>query len=148
MAKKPVERVIKLHVPGAEANLAPPVGPALGQHLQDPMKFCREFNEKTKNKEGLIIPVVITVYRDKTFSFITKTPLASVLLKRAAGLAKGSPEPNKEKVGKITMEELKKIAQEKMEDLNTDSIESALKIIEGTARSMGIVIVKDEREKG
>lgn len=141
MVKKPVERIIKLHVPAGEATLAPPVGPALGQHLQDPMKFCREFNEKTKGKEGLIIPVVITVYKNKTFSFITKTPLASILLKRAAGLAKGSPQPNKEKVGKVTMEEVKKIAQEKMKDLNADTIESAVKIIEGTARSMGIVVV-------
>ncbi|MCK4395793.1 50S ribosomal protein L11 [candidate division WOR-3 bacterium] len=141
MVKKPVERIIKLHVPAGEATLAPPVGPALGQHLQDPMKFCREFNEKTKGKEGLIIPVIITVYKNKTFSFITKTPLASILLKRAAGLAKGSPQPNKEKVGKVTMEEVKKIAQEKMKDLNADTIESAVKIIEGTARSMGIVVV-------
>ena len=141
MAKKAVERQIKLHVPAGEATLAPPVGPALGQHLQDPMKFCREFNEKTKGKEGLIIPVVISVYKDKTFSFIIKTPLASILIKRAAGLAKGSPEPNKEKVGKITKEMVKKIAQEKMEDLNANSIESAVKIIEGTARSMGVVVV-------
>lgn len=141
MATKPVERIIKLHVPAGEATLAPPVGPALGQHLQDPMKFCREFNEKTKGKEGLIVPVVITVYKNKTFSFIIKTPLASILLKRAAGLAKGSPQPNKEKVGKITKEELKKIAQEKMQDLNANNLESALKIIEGTARSMGIVVV-------
>lgn len=141
MAKKAVERLIKLHVPAGEATLAPPVGPALGQHLQDPMKFCREFNEKTKGKEGLIIPVVISVYKDKTFSFITKTPPASILIKRAAGLAKGSPEPNKEKVGKITKEMVKKIAQEKMEDLNANSIESAVKIIEGTARSMGVVVV-------
>ena len=141
MAKKPVERMIKLHIPAGEATLAPPVGPALGQHLQDPMKFCREFNEKTKGKEGLIIPVIITVYKNKTFSFITKTPLASILLKRAAGLAKGSPQPNKEKVGKVTMEDIKKIAQEKMKDLNADTIENAVKIIEGTAKSMGIVVV-------
>ncbi len=141
MAKKPIERLIKLHISAGEATLAPPVGPALGQHLQDPMKFCRAFNEQTKGKEGLIIPVVISVYRDKTFSFITKTPLASVLLKRAAGLAKGSSQPNKEKVGKITREEIKKIAKEKMEDLNAHDIENAIKIIEGTARSMGIVVV-------
>lgn len=141
MAKKQVERFIKLHVPAGEATLAPPVGPALGQHLQDPMKFCREFNEKTKGREGIIIPVVISVYKDKTYSFIMKTPPASVLLKRAASLAKGSPEPNKTKVGRISMEEVKKIALEKMEDLNADSIESAVKIIEGTARSMGIVVV-------
>ena len=141
MAKKQIERIIKLHVPGGEATLAPPVGPALGQNLQDPMKFCREFNERTKGKEGLIIPVVITVYKDKSFSFITKTPPASVLLKRAAGLAKGSPTPNKEKVGKITTEEVKKIALEKMKDLNTDNIESAIRIIEGTARSMGIIVI-------
>lgn len=141
MAKKPVERMIKLHIPAGEATLAPPVGPALGQHLQDPMKFCREFNEKTKGKEGLIIPVIITVYKNKTFSFITKTPLASILLKRAAGLAKGSPQPNKEKVGKVTVEDIKKIAQEKMKDLNADTIENAVKIIEGTAKSMGIIVV-------
>lgn len=141
MAKKQVERFIKLHVPGGEATLAPPVGPALGQHLQDPMKFCREFNEKTKGQEGLIIPVVISVYRDKTFSFIMKTPPASVLLKRAAGLAKGSAEPNKEKVGKLPRQEVQKIAELKMKDLNAHDIEAAIKIIEGTARSMGIVIV-------
>jgi large subunit ribosomal protein L11 len=141
MAKKQIERMIKLHVPAGEATLAPPVGPALGQHLQDPMKFCREFNEKTKGKEGVIIPVVITVYKDKTYTFIMKTPPASVLLKRAASLAKGSPEPNKTKVGKVSMEDVRKIAQEKMEDLNADSIESAVKIIEGTARSMGIVVI-------
>jgi large subunit ribosomal protein L11 len=140
MAKRQIERLIKLHVPAGEATLAPPVGPALGQHLQDPMKFCREFNEKTKGKEGLIIPVVISVYRNKSFSFITKTPPASVLLKRAAGLAKGSPEPNKSKVGKVTQEQIKQIAKEKMKDLNADSIEAAMKIIEGTARSMGIVV--------
>jgi len=140
MAKKQIIRLIKLHVPGGEATLAPPVGPALGQHLQDPMKFCREFNEKTKGKEGLIIPVVISVYRDKTFSFITKTPLASILLKRAASLAKGSPEPNKEKVGRITKEQVKEIAMQKMKDLNANTIEGAMKIIEGTARSMGIIV--------
>ena len=141
MAKKRVERFIKLHVPAGEATLAPPVGPALGQHLQDPMKFCREFNDKTKGQEGLIIPVIITVYKNKTFSFITKTPPASILLKRAAGLAKGSPEPNKEKVGKLTREDVVKIAEKKMKDLNARDIEAAIKIIEGTARSMGIVIV-------
>jgi len=141
MVKKLVERIIKLHVAAGEATLAPPVGPALGQHLQDPMKFCREFNERTKGKEGVIVPVVITVYKDKSFSFIIKTPLASILLKRAVGLAKGSSEPNKEKVGKITKKELEKIAREKMEDLNADNIESAIKIIEGTARSMGIVVL-------
>ncbi len=140
MAKKEVVRNIKLHVPGGEATLAPPVGPALGQHLQDPMKFCRQFNEKTKGKEGLIIPVVISVYKDKTFSFITKTPPASILLKRAASLAKGSPTPNKEKVGRVTKEQVKEIAQRKMEDLNANTIEEAIKIIEGTARSMGIVV--------
>jgi large subunit ribosomal protein L11 len=141
MAQKLIERQIKLHVPAGEATLAPPVGPALGQHLQDPMKFCRQFNEKTKGQEGLIIPVIITVYKDKTFSFITKTPPASILLKRAAGLAKGSPEPNKEKVGKLTREEVRKIAEQKMRDLNAHDIDAAIKIIEGTARSMGILIV-------
>jgi large subunit ribosomal protein L11 len=141
MAKKRIERFIKLHVPAGEATLAPPVGPALGQHLQDPMKFCREFNDKTKGQEGLIIPVIITVYKDKTFSFITKTPPAAVLLKRAAGLAKGSAEPNKEKVGKLARDEVQKIAELKMKDLNAHDIDAAIKIIEGTARSMGIVIV-------
>jgi large subunit ribosomal protein L11 len=141
MAKKQVERFIKLHVPAGEATLAPPVGPALGQHLQDPMKFCREFNEKTKGQEGLIIPVIISVYKDKTFSFITKTPPAAILLKRAAGLAKGSAEPNKEKVGKLARDEVRKIAELKMKDLNAHDTEAAIKIIEGTARSMGIVIV-------
>lgn len=141
MAKKQVERFIKLHVPAGEATLAPPVGPALGQHLQDPMKFCREFNDKTKGQEGLIIPVIISVYKDKTFSFITKTPPAAILLKRAAGLAKGSAEPNKEKVGKLTRDEVQQIAELKMKDLNAHDVEAAIKIIEGTARSMGIVIV-------
>lgn len=141
MAKKRVERFIKLHVPAGEATLAPPVGPALGQHLQDPMKFCRDFNDKTRGQEGLIIPVIITVYKNKTFSFITKTPPASILLKRAAGLAKGSPEPNKEKVGKLAREDVQKIAEQKMKDLNAHDIEAAIKIIEGTARSMGIIIV-------
>jgi large subunit ribosomal protein L11 len=141
MAKKQIERYIKLHVPAGEATLAPPVGPALGQHLQDPMKFCREFNDKTKGQEGLIIPVVISVYKNKTFSFITKTPPAAVLLKRAAGLAKGSAEPNKEKVGKLPRQEVQKIAELKMKDLNAHDIDAAIKIIEGTARSMGIVIV-------
>lgn len=141
MAKKPIERTIKLHIRAGQANLAPPVGPALGQHLQDPMKFCREFNEKTKDQAGLIIPVIITVYKDRSFSFITKTATASILLKRAVGLAKGSAEPNKEKVGKISKEEVRKIAEKKMEDLNANDIEAAIKIVEGTARSMGIVVV-------
>lgn len=140
MAKKEIVSKIKLQVPAGQANPAPPVGPALGQHGVNIMDFCKQFNAQTQGKEGLIIPVVISVYADRTFSFITKSPPAAVLLKRAAGIAKGSPEPNKNKVGTVTKEQLLEIARTKMEDLNAASDDAAIKIIEGTARSMGLVV--------
>jgi large subunit ribosomal protein L11 len=140
MAKKIVAQ-IKLHVPAGQANPAPPVGPALGQHGLNIMEFCKSFNELTKDRTGLILPVVISVYEDKKFTFITKSPPCSILLKRASGIAKASGTPNKEKVGKITKAQAKEIAQTKLKDLNTQDIERAMKIVEGTARSMGIEIV-------
>ena len=141
MAKK-IVATIKLHIPAGQATPAPPVGPALGQHGVNIMEFCKAFNAITKEKAGgLIIPVVITVYQDKSFTFITKSPPATNLLKRAVGLATGSAEPNKLKVGKISREDLEKIAQQKMDDLNARDIEAAIRIIEGTARSMGIEVV-------
>ena len=140
MAKK-VMTNIKLQIKAGQANPAPPVGPALGQHGVNIMEFCNAFNERTKDKQGLVIPVVITVFQDRSFSFITKTPPASVLLKKAAGLASGSQEPGKETVGKVTRSQLKEIAETKMEDLNAGSIEAAMKIIAGTARSMGLDVV-------
>ncbi|MFQ5432304.1 MAG: 50S ribosomal protein L11 [Nitrospinota bacterium] len=140
MAKKEVTSQIKLQVPAGQANPSPPVGPALGQHGVNIMEFCKAFNAQTQGKEGLIIPVVISVYKDRSFSFITKSPPASVLLKRAAGIAKGSPEPNKNKVGKVTRDQLLEIAKTKMEDINAGSDDAAIKIIEGTARSMGLVV--------
>ncbi|RJP18518.1 MAG: 50S ribosomal protein L11 [Candidatus Abyssobacteria bacterium SURF_5] len=139
MAKK-VKAVIKLHVPGAQANPAPPVGPALGQHGVNIMEFCKSFNERTKDKQGLIIPVVITVFEDRSFTYITKTPPASVLLKKAAKIAKASGEPNREKAGSITREQVREIAQMKMPDLNAADVEAAIRMVEGTARSMGIEI--------
>jgi len=139
MAKK-VTATIKLYCPAGQANPAPPVGPALGQHGLNIMDFCKKFNEKTKGQEGLIVPVVITVYEDKSFIFIIKSPPCSILLKRAAGVAKASGVPNKEKIGKVTRQQVKEIAQTKMKDLNTNDIEAAIKIVEGTARSMGIEI--------
>lgn len=139
MAKK-VKTQIKLYCPAGAANPAPPVGPALGQHGLNIMEFCKRFNEKTKDREGLLLPVVIDVYEDRTFSFIVKSPPCSVLLKRAANIAKASGEPNKEKVAKITKEQVTDIAKQKLPDLNTDDIDQACKIIEGTARSMGIEI--------
>jgi len=141
MAKK-VKALIKLHVPGGQANPAPPVGPALGQHGVNIMEFCKSFNEKTKDKPGLIIPVVITVYADRSFSYITKTPPAAVLLKKAAKIAKASGEPNREKVGTVTRAQVREIAETKMPDLNAADIEAAMRIIEGTARSMGIEVSK------
>lgn len=140
MAKK-VTGIIKLQVAAGQANPAPPVGPALGQQGLNIMQFCNQFNEATKDQTGLILPVVITVYHDKSFTFITKTPPAAVLLKKAANLAKGSPEPNREKAGAVTMDQVKEIAELKMPDLNAASLEAAIKIIEGTARSMGIEVV-------
>ncbi len=140
MAKK-VAAKIKLQIPAAQANPAPPVGPALGQHSVNIMEFCKAFNERTKEKAGLIIPVEILVYEDRSFSFITKTPPAAVLLKRAANLAKASGEPNRDKVAELTRDQIREIAETKMPDLNAASVEAAMNIIMGTARSMGIDIV-------
>ena len=140
MAKKELTAQIKLQVPAGQANPSPPVGPALGQHGVNIMEFCKSFNAQTQGREGLIIPVVISVYKDRSFTFITKSPPAAVLLKRAAGIAKGSPEPNKTKVGKVTRAQLLEIAKTKMEDLNAASDDAAINIIEGTARSMGLVV--------
>ena len=139
MAQK-VIGFIKLQIPAGKATPAPPVGPALGQHGVNIMAFTKEFNERTKNDMGLIIPVVITVYADHSFTFITKTPPAAVLLKKAAGIEKASGEPNKTKVAKVTSEQIKKIAEQKMPDLNAASIETAMSMIAGTARSMGITV--------
>ena len=139
MAKKVIGS-IKLQIPAGNANPSPPVGPALGQHGVNIMEFCKAFNARTQDQKGLIIPVIITVYADRSFSFITKTPPAAVLLKKAAGLEKGSGEPNRQKVGKVTGAQVKEIAELKMKDLNAFSIESAIKMVEGTARSMGITI--------
>lgn len=139
MAQK-VLGYIKLQIPAGKATPAPPVGPALGQHGVNIMSFTKEFNERTKNDVGMIIPVVITVFADRSFSFITKTPPAAVLIKKAAGLDKASGVPNKDKVGKITRDQVQKIAETKMPDLNAGSIESAMRMIAGTARSMGIEV--------
>ncbi|MEE9167931.1 MAG: 50S ribosomal protein L11 [Candidatus Neomarinimicrobiota bacterium] len=139
MAKKELTK-IKLQIQGGQANPAPPVGPALGQHGVNIMDFCKAFNEKTKDNMGTVIPVVITVFENRSFTFITKTPPASVLLKQAAGVEKGSGEPNREKVGKVTEEDLVRIARTKMSDLNAYSVESAVEMIRGTARSMGIEV--------
>jgi len=139
MAKK-ITGYIKLQIPAAKATPAPPVGPALGQHGLNIMSFCKEFNERTAKDAGLIIPVVITVYADKTYSFITKTPPASVLLKKACKIEKGSGVPNKDKVAKVTKADLVKIAELKMADLNAGSIDAAVCMLAGTARSMGIVV--------
>ncbi|MCI0515103.1 50S ribosomal protein L11 [candidate division KSB1 bacterium] len=139
MAKK-VVGIVKLQIPAANATPSPPVGPALGQQGVNIMEFCKAFNARTQDKQGLIIPVVITVYADKSFSFITKTPPAAVLLKRAAKLEKGSGEPNKNKVGKVTAAQVREIAELKMPDLNTLDVAHAILMVEGTARSMGIVV--------
>jgi large subunit ribosomal protein L11 len=137
MAKR-VQSTIKLQIPGGEANPAPPVGPALGQHGVNIMEFCKAFNSKTESEKGTIIPVIITVYEDKSFTFITKTPPAAVLIKKALKLEKGSGEPNKNKVGVLNDGQVEEIARAKMQDLNANDIEAAKKIIEGTARSMGV----------
>jgi large subunit ribosomal protein L11 len=129
---------IKLHVPGGQATPAPPVGPALGQHGVNIGEFVKEFNERTRNSGGITVPVVISVYNDRSFTFITKSPPASDLLKRAAGLAKGSPVPNREKVGEVTWDQVADIAKQKMQDLNAGSLAAACQIVAGTARSMGI----------
>lgn len=139
MAKK-IDGYIKLQIPAGKANPSPPVGPALGQKGVNIMEFCKQFNARTQDKEGLIIPVVITVYSDKSFTFITKTPPAAVLLKKAAKIEKGSAEPNKTKVGKVSKEQVKEIAQLKMPDLNAHDIEHAMSMVAGTARSMGLTV--------
>ena len=141
MAKK-VINMIKLQIPAGKATPAPPVGPALGQHGLNIMEFCKAFNEKTQKQEGLIIPVVISIYQDRSYSFITKTPPAAVLLKRAAGIAKGSAEPNKTKVAQVSMSQVEEIAKTKMPDLNANNSEMAQRIILGTARSMGLEVVE------
>jgi large subunit ribosomal protein L11 len=140
MAKK-VTGQIKLQIPAGQANPAPPVGPSLGQHGVNIMGFCKEFNAKTKDQAGLVIPVVITVYQDKSFTFITKSPPASILLKKAAGITAGSKTPNKEKVGKVTRKQILDIIKMKKEDLNASSEEAAIRVIAGTARSMDIEVV-------
>ncbi|MGI6036837.1 MAG: 50S ribosomal protein L11 [Limnochordia bacterium] len=140
MAKK-VAALIKLQVPAGKANPAPPVGPALGQHGVNIMEFCKAFNDRTANQVGMIIPVEITVFEDRSFTFITKTPPASILLKKAAGVERGSGTPNTTKVAQVTKSQVKEIAELKMQDLNATSVEGAMKIIEGTARSMGITVV-------
>ncbi len=139
MAKK-IVGMVKLQIPAGQANPSPPVGPALGQHGVNIMEFCKAFNAKTQDKMGLIIPVIITIFSDRSFTFITKTPPAAILLKKAAKLEKGSKEPNREKVGKVTREQVREIAALKMPDLNANDIDMAMRIVEGTARSMGIVV--------
>ena len=139
MAKK-ITGQIKLQIPAGQANPAPPVGPALGQHGVNIMAFCKEFNARTKDQTGMIVPVVITVYQDKSFNFITKSPPASMLLKKAAGIASGSKTPNKEKVGKVTRKQILEIVKIKKDDLNATDEEAAFRIIAGTARSMGIEV--------
>lgn len=140
MAKKKETGKIKLQIPAGAANPAPPVGPALGQHGVNIMDFCKAFNAATQDKGGMIIPVVITVYQDKSFTFITKSPPAAALLKKAAGIAKASPEPNREKVGKVTRAQIEEIVETKKDDLNAADLDQACRIIEGTARSMGIEV--------
>ena len=140
MAKKATGSV-KLQIAAGKATPAPPVGPALGQAQINIMEFCKQFNARTQGQPGLIIPVVITVYSDRSFTFITKTPPAAILLKRAAGIAKGSGAPNKDKVGKVTLKQVEDIAKQKMPDLNAASVDSAIKSIRGTARSMGIEVI-------
>ena len=135
---------IKLQIPGGQANPAPPIGPALGQHGVNIMEFCKQFNERTKDRPGTILPVVLTVYKDKSFSFILKSPPVAAEIKKAVGLAKASSEPGRVIIGKITREQVLEIARKKMVDLNTTKIESAVRIVEGAARSMGIEVVKSK----
>jgi len=137
---KKVVAVVKLQIPAGKATPAPPVGPALGQHGVNIMEFCKSYNERTARQAGTIVPVEITVFADRTFTFVTKTPPASVLLKKAAGLEKGSGEPNKKKLGKVTRRQIREIAETKLADLNTKDIEAAMRMIEGTAKSMGIEV--------
>ncbi len=141
MAKK-VTGMIKLQIPGGKANPAPPVGPALGQHGVNIPGFCKEFNERTKNDVGMIIPVVITVYSDRSFTFITKTPPVPVLIKKALGIETASGVPNKTKVGQLTLQQVREIAEKKMPDLNAGSIEAAMSMVKGTARSMGVTVAE------
>ena len=141
MAEKEVVNVIKLQIEAGKATPAPPVGPALGSSGVNIMQFVKEFNDRTANQPGMIIPVVISVYKDKSFSFITKVPPVAVLIKKALGIKSGSGKPNKDKVAKITKEQVKAIAEQKMEDLNAASLEAAMSMVEGTARSMGVVVV-------
>ena len=137
---KRVTALVKFHIPAGNATPAPPVGPALSQHGVNVMDFCKSFNDKTRGQEALIIPVVLTVYHDRTFSFITKTPPAAVLLKKAAGIAKASGEPNRVKIASVTRQQIKEIAELKMKDLNAYTVEAAMRQIEGTARNMGITV--------
>ena len=146
MAKK-VKAEIKLHVPGAQANPAPPVGPALGQHGVNIMQFCKQFNDQTKGRDGLILPVVISVYEDRTFTFIIKSPPTSILLKRAANLAKASGTSGKEIIGKVTKKQVEEIAKQKAKDLNTSDLASGMKSVTGTARSMGISVEDNENSQ-
>jgi large subunit ribosomal protein L11 len=141
MAKE-LNAMVKLQIPAGKANPAPPVGPALGQHGVNIMEFCKQFNAATQKQDGLIIPVVISIYKDRSFTFITKTPPASVLLLKAAKLEKGSAVPNKQKVGKVTSKQVEEIAKLKMPDLNAQKLDSAMRMVEGTARSMGIEVQK------
>ncbi len=141
MAKK-IKTIVKLQIPAGQATPAPPVGPTLAQHGLNISEFCHKFNDLTKNQSGFVIPVEITIYEDRTYTFLLKQPPASELLKKAAGIEKGSGAPNKTKVGKITREQLRKIAEQKMPDLNTETLEAAEKIIEGTAKQMGIIVEK------
>jgi large subunit ribosomal protein L11 len=138
---KKVQAIVKLQIPAGKANPAPPVGPALGQHGVNIMEFCKGFNAQTGSQEGLILPVVVTIYQDRSFSFVVKTPPAAVLLKRAAGIAKASAIPHRDKIGKVTRAQVREIAQTKLPDLTANSLEAAMRIIEGTARSMGIDVV-------
>jgi len=137
---KKVVAIVKLQIPAGKATPAPPVGPALGQHGVNIMEFCKTYNERTARQTGTIVPVEITVFADRTFTFVTKTPPASVLLKKAAGLEKGSGEPNKKKLGKVTRRQIQEIAEVKLADLNTKDLQAAMRMIEGTARSMGIEV--------
>ena len=139
MAKR-VRAYVKLQIPAGKATPAPPIGPALGQHGVAIMNFCKEYNERTANQAGQIIPVVITVYEDRSFTFVTKAPLAAALLKRAAGVESGSSQPNRDKVGSVSQQQLREIAETKMQDLNANTVEQAMRIVAGTARSMGIEV--------
>jgi large subunit ribosomal protein L11 len=140
VAKK-VQAIVKLQIPAGKANPSPPVGPALGQHGVNIMEFCKGFNAQTNKEEGLILPVVVTIFADRSFTFVVKTPPAAVLLKRAAGIAKASAVPHKDKIGRVTKDQVREIAQTKLVDLNTQNIDAAMRIVEGTARSMGIDVI-------